>query len=51
MLSEKMDNSAIWHDLMGLTTLVRDLKPSTPKVIAEMLFEKLNLILAATHND
>jgi hypothetical protein len=28
-----------------------DLEPGTPQVNAEMLFEKLNLILAAAHND
>ena len=30
---------------------VSDLEPGTPQVIAEMLFEKLNLILVAAHND
>jgi hypothetical protein len=30
---------------------VSDLESGTPQVIAEMLFEKLNLILAAAHND
>jgi hypothetical protein len=46
-----MDNSAIGQDLLPSPLKISDLGPGTPHVDAKMLFEKLNLILVAAHND